>query len=67
MYGAYRHVGDALEQYRCMEDIQTYRGFTDVWGVQMVGKMYICKGVYTCMGHTDILGMYGAYKCTEGI
>ena len=32
MYRAYRHMGILLGAYRCMG---TYRGWTDVWGVQM--------------------------------
>ena len=46
MYGAYRHMGDVLGEYRCRGNVQ---GHTDVWrDIQMYGW---CTDVRAC---TDV-------------
>ena len=59
LQGTYRYIGDGLGAYRCMGDVQTYRGFR-------------CMGTYRYMGytdewdHTDMWGMYGGIQIYRG-
>ena len=73
MYGACRHIRGVLGTYRCMGNVQMYRGhidvwgctdvwqYTDVWGIQAYGGMNRAiqryGGMQTYMGHTDIWGI----------
>ena len=66
MYRAYRHMGDVLGEYGCMD------GCTDIWDIHMYGVVQMYGRVYRCIGHRhmgDVLGAYryiGKYRgCTD--
>ena len=62
MYKACRHIGGVLEAYRCIGVLQGMyrcnRGI-QMYGVyRYMGEYTDVWGVYRCMGHTGIWGMY---------